>query len=303
MPRRPSSLPLAEHCGLAAKLAEDNPTSSVYAEAGTEIHAEVAAWINHGRTPQHPKVRPLLVWTPPPGTRAEVPVRLVDPETGELITEGTTDVLVHHVDAEFVEVIDMKSGRPEFVEPAATNLQILSYALAAALELGAKSFQATLCFLDEKGPTWDRGPVIVEADWWPLLDRIRHAATRPATPTTGPHCDRCFSARHCPAYMLPAHEGPSALAPFTAPGGLTTENAPRALEVVSALKEAVEAAEAQLKSLARSAGGIRVGSKVWGPTMRAGRRSVRVEDVIAAGREDLVTAGKPYEVFAWKSAK
>lgn len=303
---RPSALPIAQSCGLAPVLAEKHRESGIAAEDGAEIHAEIAAWLRHRTNFQSPVVRALFrAWMPPPRDVLLWPEKLLtlsDVETGEVITEGTADLVLHDVDAEFVEVIDWKTGRAEFVEPAATNLQIAAYGLAAAFELGARSFQASLCFLAEEGPTWDRGPVVTEAEYGPLLANLRKIASRPPEPVVGPHCDRCWQARHCPAFMLPAHEGPSALAPFTAPGGLTVDNAPRALAVVSALREAVEVAEVQLKSLARETGGILVDGKVWGPQPRNGRRSVSVEDVIAAGREDLVRAGKPYEVFGWRKA-
>lgn len=300
---RPSGLQLAESCGHAARLAEQFPESSEAAENGTRVHADIAQWLLTGRPPSTPHGQRLAAtWARPEGEfHVEMPVKLLDPETGEVITEGTTDFA--RKAASRVFGVDWKTGRPENVAPPADNLQLHAYGLATALELGATSYEIALCFLSaDKDPVWDVAGPYYEADWWPLLERVRTAATRGPDPVVGGHCDRCYVRTHCAAWMLPAHDGASALDPFTRPAGLTAETAPRALQVVQAMKDATEVAEAHLKDWVREHGPIRDGSREWGSTTRQGRRSVRVEDVEAIGRGDLVRAGAPYEAFGWRKA-
>ncbi len=136
-------------------------------------------------------------------------------------------------------------------------------------------------------------------EWWAVLERIKGAVARAPVPNVGPHCHGCWQRTHCPAWLLPAHEGPSALTPFTAPTGLTPENAAQALQTVQAMKDALEIAEARLKDFARRHGGIVDGDRIWAPTTRT-RKSADVGALERDGLDKYVRTSPSYEVFRWR---
>lgn len=301
---RASMLPIARHCGYAVELAARYPEGSDAAERGTKWHERMADFLR-GRI-EAPELESIRACIPAHvKVEAEVPVELRDPDTGELLVKGTVDA-VFTLASGSVIVADWKTGQPSRVDPASDNLQLAAYALAVALERGAPSYQPVLYFT-EYGFDW--GAWVPEGEYGDVLGRIVAAANNDRSrPVVGQHCDKCFSRKHCSAFMLPAHEGETALAPFVEGGGLTKDNAPRALVVVQAMKQAVELAEARLKDFAREHGGIYVEGKVWGPRQSHGRRSISVERVEEAGllpqleAAGCVSPGRPYEVFAWKNA-
>jgi hypothetical protein len=303
---RPSLLVIAKDCGHAVKLSEQYPEGSSAASAGTKWHAEMAEFIatREGRAdlaaafatmPKHEKAEP------------EVRAVLKDPETGEVISEGTADIVLTHEDGS-ITVVDWKTGSADKVDPPDTNLQVLCYALAVAMERGAKKFRAGLYFTNYPPLRLSRWFTDGD-DFWRVLDEIKTAASNDRdTPVKGPHCDRCYRRTHCSAWMLPASLGETALAPFTAPAGLNKSNAAEALRVVKAMKDAIEIADKKLKDFARETGGIESDGKVWAPTERRGRRSISVEKVESAGllptleEAGCVSDGGTYEVFAWSNA-
>jgi hypothetical protein len=59
---RPSALQMAEHCGLASKLAEAYPETSSAADRGAGIHAEIARAIMGGVAPTSPEARAAVAW-------------------------------------------------------------------------------------------------------------------------------------------------------------------------------------------------------------------------------------------------
>lgn len=316
---RPSALQLAVDCGKAARLAEQFPETTDAAETGDEKHTAIASAIGGGPTPIAADCRAAVAYAASlvtPGVTtygAEVKVRLEDPETGELITEGTADFVCGGTRPDisgrmesagprrFVHVVDWKTGRPERVTPPVDNLQLHAYGLAFALDAGAEEYDVTIGHVVD-GKFWTGPTVTVRgAEMWAYLDRIKKAAAAEDEARVGGHCDSCFQQKHCSAFMLPAYEGPTALEPFTKPNGLTRDNAGRALLAVEALETAAELARERLKGFAREYGPIIEGDRQWGPVMTSGRRSgPSVKECEAAGLHHMVKEGRPIERFEWR---
>lgn len=301
---RPSLLPIAEKCGHAVELHERHPEGSGASEAGTRWHEAMAAYVR--TRAGHPGLAAIFATLPPHAkAEAEAPLGLDDPEDGGTLTAGTADLVLTHDDGS-ITVIDWKTGIADKVEPPDDNLQLLAYGIAAALSRGAKRFRVGLYFTTAPPARLSRWFTDGD-DYWQIVARIRAVLGKPRdVPITGPHCDRCYRRSYCNAWMLPAGLGETALAPFTAPGGLTHDNAPNALHVVQAMRDALEIAEARLKTWARENGGIRADGKVWAPRMVRGRRSLPLAaveqhpDLIAAVEaRGCIREGQPYEVFSW----
>ncbi len=95
---RPSALQLAEKCGLASRLAEQHPEASPAADRGTAIHREIARALLGREAPTTPEAKAAVAWARERlnVSAVEAPVCLRDPETDEVITEGTADLVCHH---------------------------------------------------------------------------------------------------------------------------------------------------------------------------------------------------------------
>lgn len=301
---RPSLLPLAERCGHAVQLAEENPESSDAAERGTGFHQEADAHIR-GIKASDRVSRMIATFPAHIKIESERRVALLD-DDGAVLSEGTTDVTLTHVD-QAITVVDWKTGMPDKVSEPDENLQILVYGLAAAIERGSPRFRVGLYFTDHPPLRLSQWIDTADAGW--IVDRVRNAIARDrSVPVVGSHCSSCYRRTHCRAWLLPAQQGEAALAPFASPGGLTVDTAPKALHVIQAMEDAIKVAKARLQDFARENGGIRDGGRIWGPTWsRGGRTSVDLDAVPDVLMDQLRQAGalkqgRPYEVFRWKNA-
>ncbi len=301
---RPSSLPLAEHCGYSVTLSERYREGSEHTEAGNAMDSLIKRQLR-GEI-EDPRAATVVATLPAHVTaRCDVKAQLVDPDTGESMwdeSSGEIDIELIH-DDNSLTIVDIKNGRVRDYD-----LQLLAYGVARALALQSPRFRIMPLFVNSP-PNWPR-EWIAESEYWGVIDRIRRANDRDRdVPITGPHCDHCFRRTHCKAYVLPAMDGPTELEPFTRPGGLTADNAPRALEVIGAMEDVVEKARAMLKTFAREQGGIRSGGKVWGPVLRSGRRSISLDKAEAAGLVQLleergcISQSGQFEAFSWRNEK
>jgi hypothetical protein len=309
-PLRFSSLPIVRYCGYADTIGREYPESSGAAEGGTNAHSrleEAVRLLNAGEDPGDEFRSMLYCLKPYTAIESEIEApSIMDVDSGEPMTKpGRADIVLTY-DDNSLAIGDYKNGQAGRVDPASDNLQVNGYGVALAILRGVKRYRPFIYFR-EGGFDW--GDWVEEEQFGEVVGRIRAAWMRDRSrPVVGQHCDKCFSRKHCYAFMLPAHEGESALVPFTTPGGLTRDNAPQALRVVQAMKAAVEVAEARLKDLAREIGGIEEDGKRWAPVTYPGRRSISVSAVEEAGMlpeleaKGLVSAGRPYEAFGWRSA-
>lgn len=302
---RPSALQIAEKCGLAPKLAADFPETSAAADRGTGIHGEIHAALgpNGGGEPESPEARAAVKWaTRFPDYATEKLVTLYDPESGEPITAGTLDFI--GMEPDNIAIVDWKTGRPENVTPVDDNLQLLAYGLAEAIETNAPGFRCVIVFLDGDRLTTDESRLYKADEWWPLLDRVRAAASRAPVASPGPHCAGCWQRRVCPSYrertalaltLLPS-PGPTDLA-------LTDQQATDLVLRAKAVREACDLAEELAKAHVQNGGRVEADGRRWGPHTVAGRRSgPSVKDLEAQGLGHLVKPGAPSTRWEWRKA-
>lgn len=334
---RPSSLTLAEHCELAPVLASEYPETNSNIERGNTVDREVCRELLGGDLATDPDAMACLAWLANEGINATAPlgflavqeqVSLCDPQTGELITRGTPDIVFiwdsalrkaapedAPVPENRVYVIDLKKREQYFagrLTDVDRSLQLHAYAQAWAIRAGASSYKlAYLMFGDgEASFLWSR--VFEMAESRNFLDRMRRIVeksnanasrgTRPA-PTMGPHCTQCYQRLHCPSWLLPAYQGESgALSVLTSQGGLTVDNAGTALMAVMAMEEMAEKAKEILKAFATENGPIVMGDRQWGPvTMPAKRSGPTLKELEALNLMHLIKPGKPFQ--SWRIGK
>lgn len=291
-------------CGLAAKLANDFPEGSDAAERGTGIHAEIAAALSpEGGEPVSQEAKAAVRWASAFNDYAtEKRLQLRDPETGEVITEGTADFI--GVEPDNIAIVDWKTGRPENVPAAEDNLQLLAYGLAEAIETNAPGFRCILAFLDGEKVTTDETRFYPPEDWWALLDRVKAAASRTPEARPGSHCAGCYQRKVCPNYRERA-----ALALTLLPrerteiANLTDDEAAALVLRAKAVREAADLAEELAKAHVLAGGRIEADGKVWAPVTVNGRRSgPSLKDLEAQGLGHLIRPGAPTTRWDWRKA-
>jgi len=296
---RPSALAMADLCAHSAELAERFPQSSAAAERGTEWHQRLERVIR-GQA-RDPKLEAIVASFPAyVRIEAEVKVRLVDPDTDDLITEGTSDVVLTHEDGTLT-IIDFKTGQHRDY-----TLQLEAYGISLALERKAPAFRWGVAYLDEdevRLSEWYRAG----DHYWTVLDRVKKAASGDRSrPVVGAWCHGCFQRKHCSAWLLPA--APDALVPYVQkPKELTVDKAIVGLRLVAALREMADVAEAHIRDFAREHE-IREGGQVYAPGPKRGREYVPVSELPSDLRAELASRGlirrsRDSEEWRWRKAR
>lgn len=301
-PIRPSLLQIAERCGLAPKLAADYPEASPAADRGTEIHAEIADALREKRRPKSSEARAAYDWVMhdvPAKMIIEEPIELRDPETDEVITAGTPDLILIHADGGLT-VVDWKTGRPDNVAGPDDNLQLMAYGAAASLKYDVVPANACLVFLDGVVATSVTGQPYPSL--WDVIERVRHAANRQPVATPGSHCAGCYQRQVCPSWRERAATALALLPRTPTDLTLTDEQAAELVLRVQAVKEAAELAEELAKSHVRNGGRIVANGKEWLPANVNGRKTADVKALEAAGLHEYIREGRPYERWGWKRA-
>jgi hypothetical protein len=313
-------------------LSAEFPETNANIERGHLVDGQVSRQLLGGAPATDPDALAVLAWLHEEKmygvghtSYVQEAIALVDPDTGETLTEGTGDI-AHYDGRSMVTIVDLKkreqyaAGR---LKDPDDNMQLHAYGLGWALRLGAKAYRlalllfgdgkveaiwSTVCFTE----TPDR---LGAKSWVPYLDRIRkvkeghHAlvasGARPL-PTAGDHCAQCYARAHCPSWMFPEplpSAADSALVPLSKPGGITKDNAGDLLLYVMAVEEQAKRAREVLQSWARANGGaIAVGDRKWAPIVMNGRKSgPTVDELEELGLGHLVKQGKPYE--SWRIGK
>ena len=180
---------------------------------------------------------------------------------------GTFDLLVN---GELPIVVELKTGRQEFLDTSQENAQLRAQC-AAAISLckafthadeGPEVLGVILHWTGERFIAHRHEYHSTELRPWlkyGIAPRLEKAATRRAVPEVGDGCQYCPAAQHCPglgAAIMPEE-------PFDALDGLVR---------LRVAKQACDVLEERLRATAKASGGVPDGKgKVWGPAPKVTR--------------------------------
>lgn len=311
---RPSMLGRAELCGLAPVLALAYPETSAYADDGSETHRQIKAALTGGSLEElNPEATAAvafvhrLIAEARADTNADVrvyiehPLVLRDPESGEVLTEGTGDVVL--VYGNDVLSVDWKTGRQEGLPHPNENKQIRAYAAAAALEFNKPNARgAAVLFRDGEVV-----PLVSDAyDLWDIIDQTRAINRIGPEARPGIHCQGCFQRHVCPSWRERAVTGLALLGrglEDPALHQLDPGSAAELLVAVKAVREAADNAESMVRSFVQGGGRVEKDGQVYDRGMVNGRRSgPSVQDLETLGLTHLIRPGRPYEQWRWRRA-
>lgn len=299
---RPSSLDIAELCGLAPALAEKFPEENDYSQEGKGFHGEIAGGdapgIRDEATAAIAWVRENCVGE----LHFEMQVALVDPLTMQVITRGTPDLWAGPDSDGVMLVADWKKKGQFFagyLQSPDEKLQTIAYGLAIC---EGRPFRVALVLLDGKKAEALWSNVFQPYDHPALLARVRAAASREPVPHLGTQCSGCYQRQYCHAWRAQMQ---IALAKLDTPGKLTIdEDTARAIsERIDLAEDWLKAAKAARADFVRSGGRCQVGDKVLTLAMRAERETADCKALKAAGLGQYVKVGEPYEFPTWKKVK
>ena len=244
----------------------------------------------------------------------EVPLGLTDDcayilpgEEDEPMTAGTADACWNPIPCEggdIVHIADLKR-RTETSHPM--SLQLVTYAMAAALEVGASYFQTHIWSLSEG--EWTHGDIVDlgSAQAVELFRRIKHACYHDSGYATGPHCSKCWSRQYCPEYLMPPEMAETSLAPFVGAIEVSDEELSQIVVDIARAKKTIAAVEENVKECVRRGSVVSDGNgMVYRPRMTKGRRTVALKVLEEGlGKEEAaqyIKQGKGYERWDWGRA-
>ena len=320
---RPSSLGMARYCARAPWLSAKYNESHVATRLGSAVDGQVTALIRGDDIEEDifPETEIVIAWLGEnfPSTEweyhAQTPVELLDPETGEVLTKGTPDLLCVHRTEPRISVIDYKKRGQMFsghLPPPEENLQQLAYLAAAWLKLSKertiRQGDITLCCWDDRGITAPKSDPINEEGLWGIINTIRaippmDVSVQPEA-SIGEHCDHCWGRMHCDAHLLPLAVAAKAglPEPFAEFAGqeLTTDLVVKALtwldgadRILREAKKIRDMIEDNVDAFVKQNGPVTVGDLCYGPVEVKGRRGgATVKTLEEMGLTNLIREGK-----------
>jgi hypothetical protein len=256
---------------------------------------------------------------------AQMRVELLDPESGEMLTTGTPDLLCVHRTEPRISIVDYKKRGQMFsghLPPPTENLQQLAYLAAAWLKLSKKRSirqgDITLCCWDDRGITAPKSDPINEDDLWGIINTIRaippmDLSVQPEA-SIGEHCDHCWARMHCDAHLLPlavvTKAGlPEPFAEFTEQP-LTAETAAKALAWLDGADRVLREAgkirdlvESNVHAFATQNGPVVVGELAYGPQPTKPKRlGATVATLEKEGLQRLIRMGESKIKCKWYPA-
>lgn len=326
---RPSSLPVAQFCGLAPRLAAEHGAGNS-ARLSKAFHAKCAGTLEphqwealtddeqkkveswHKPGDIQPPKGPLLRYDDA-HKELEVAVteswELTTREAPDCFLAGTLDYcwLVTAKDGtRVVFVADIKKSR--YASEGPLSLQLLAYAWMACAHFEADAYCPGLWIAEEGFYSWaDRIFMVDSKEALRHLEQVEAAARNKGEAVTGGHCMGCYQRMYCPEWMSPVGEG--VLAPaLNSIEELSEYNALQALLAAERLADQAERAIANIKAaVLHGKVTIRDQGKVYRAATRKGREGFNQK----LARDELgddtmkkyTTRGSDYTEFRWVKEK
>lgn len=254
-------------------------------------------------------------------------LELADPETGEILTAGTPDLMcLHRTEPRFVDIDWKKMGQlwVGHLQKPDENDQQLAYVVAFWLQASKtrkiESAKIILAGWDETQVRPFESQPITEHRLTEVIESIRaippvdQEAPQPEA-AVGEHCDHCWQRLHCDEHLLPGAIATQAglPAPFSefVGGELTVETTVKALAWLDRA-ESVLAEAAKIVKLVRGNadayvtqnGPVAVAELCYGPQPVKGKRGgATIKTLEAEGLQRLIREGKESVKCKWYPAK
>lgn len=340
---RPSSLGLARLCKRYAWLSVLYPASHDVTRFGTAVDEQVTTIVSCiavgdvDNLPSDEELLPessvILDWLEANYPieqwewHVKLPVTLVDPETGEVLTKGTPDLIcLHRTEPRFVCIDYKKKGQmwAGHLQKPDENDQQLAYVTAFWLEIAQtrkiESAKIVLACWDDQSVVALESQDIVEAR---LTDVIAAVRAVPPVEVDGPkpeasvgkHCDHCWQRFHCDEHLLPlavvTQAGlPAPFAEFV-DQPMTADTAAKALawlegagRVLSEAAKIKKMVEGNVNAFVRNNGPIQVGDLEYGVVPTNGKRmGATVKTLETEGLQRLIRPATPGTKCDWRPAK
>jgi hypothetical protein len=323
---------MAEHCARAPWLSAKYNESHVATRLGSAVDGQVTALIRGDDLDEDvlPETEIVIAWLAEnfPSTEweyhAQMRVELIDPESAEILTVGTPDLLCLHRTDPRISIVDYKKRGQLFaghLPPPRENLQLLAYLAAAWSKLSTertiRQGDVTLCCWDDRGVTALKSDPIDDAGLWGIIETIRaippmDLSVQPEA-SIGDHCDHCYGRMHCDAHLLPLavviQAGlPAPYAEFIDPEKpLVAETTVKALawlegakRVLSEAKKIVDLVEGNADAFVTQNGPVVVGELAYGPQEVKGKRAgATIKTLEKEGLTRLIRDGETKVKCKW----
>lgn len=324
---RPSSLPVAQFCGLAPRLAAEHGAGNS-ARLSKVFHAKCAGALEphqwealtddeqkrvdswHKPGDIQPLKGPLLRYDDA-HKELEVAVTrdwaLTTREADDCFLAGTLDycwVVNARDGTRVVFVADIKKSR--YASEGPLSLQLLAYAWMACAHFEADAYCPGLWIAEEGFYSWAERIYLVDSkEALRHLEQVEAAALNKGEAVTGGHCMGCYQRMYCPEWTAPHNDG--ILGPALAQD-LSEENALTCLLAAERLKETAELAIDNIKAAVLHG---KVTIRDQGKVYRAANRKGKVTFSQKLAREELgeeamnryMRRGSDYTEFRWVKEK
>lgn len=315
-----SELSQAEKCGLAHALHIQYPEESgPAAKLGTAFHAMRSGSSSWSDGLTAAEIKLCMTWNEQVSERFG---QLISVKSGELVKEysvgldangnycdynsldavtgGTVDAAWESGD--LCTVIDYKTGERY---PEGWELQLAVYGLALAHKWKCHIMRLGIYLCREDRWIWTEDIPLDSEQAGTLYGRIMDAAKAQPVAKIGSHCGECWQRQHCPARLLPAYSGVTALVPFIEANGLCLTNLGQAYQLVGAMSDIVDRAKEQIRAFVYQQGGsVPLGDgKELVLTEVQGRESADLAAIKEAGLTQYIKRGSPYQTLKIRKVK
>ena len=317
-----SKLPIVQYCGLAGKVNEIagsiragvlskwfhancgeqwEEAQRLWAQLSDNEREEVRSWVRPARCTIDGTLLDYSVAEKELEVGIDENGRYLDPTQHEVMSTGHIDMAWNYNKVAYIG--DIKRSRFT-VKDGTDSLQLHAYGFAYSSLRGCHYYRVGIWQAIEGVWIWSNERVDLESsragDIW---ERIRRAGLNTDEEANkGPHCQDCWGRLKCPAYTLDAALGTTELAPLVN-GGLTPENAVRALQLAESMVDLGSSVIEACKAYVAQGGKIADGKgRSYRPIKSEGREYVTTRDVRAkfgSAAESVIRRSKPGERWGW----